>query len=404
MWPDVTRGTVNMSGVVATGLSRVSGWIAAAACLTAGHAAAADPIVDRNYAIDFYDGVAIGDTSQIGMGGAGAARVVGSAGTLLNASAPAVRPTTDNDRWNWDYHLDVLTGQYSSDYDNNGTPSDEESGASLITFGFSLRFGDWAGAVTVVGQNTPVAGTELSAEAARLKAVLARWIRRADLSIGVGVQTVSFELANARGAAMFGITGTGLLAGATWVPAMQSFRAGVAIESGIIGGEVSAARCDPEDCEGYILPREIKSPGRLIAGGAYRWAATAWNQLVPRKYRDETSLTVAADVVVTGPSANAYGLEAFGMKELQRSGRTTAVSLRGGAEVEWPPGHLRLRAGSYWEPGRFDGVGGRIHATFGADVGLFRIWFFGKRRLRLSGTGDVAARYRNLAVSIGFWH
>ena len=64
----------------------------AARCLIVGAAAVAvarggtgtaradnPPIVDRNYAIDLYDGVAIGNTAMVGMGGAGAA---------LDASAP----------------------------------------------------------------------------------------------------------------------------------------------------------------------------------------------------------------------------------------------------------------------------------------------------------------------------
>lgn len=384
-----------------------SWWAGVAACAAVGAAvgrAAADPIVDRDFAIDFYEGVAIGDTSQIGMGGAGAARVVGSAGTLLNPSAPAVRRTTDHDRWSWDYHLDALTGKYSSDYDNNGAATDGASGATLLTLGLALRVGDWSGAITATAQRAPLEGSSLRADALRVKLVVARWLPRLQLAIGGGVQSVSFQLSpRGGGDALFAITGAGLLAGATWLPAMERFRAGVAVESPIVGGEVSAAACDPEDCGGYILPGEIASPGRLIAGLAYRWAGTAWNQLVPGKYRDERSLTAAADLVITGPTPNGHGLEAFGMQELQRSGRAAVVSIRGGAELEWLPGRLRVRAGSYWEPGRFDGVGGRVHATLGADVRVFEFRAFGPRRGRISGTADLAARYRNLAISIGFW-
>src|ERR1044071_4010117 len=71
-------------------------------------------ITSRAYAIDLYDGVAIGNTDMVGMGGAGAAVVLGTAGVLMNPSAIAVRPTTDNGRWSLDYHIDVLTGRYST--------------------------------------------------------------------------------------------------------------------------------------------------------------------------------------------------------------------------------------------------------------------------------------------------
>ena len=41
------------------------------------------------------------------------------------------------------------------------------------------------------------------------------------------------------------------------------------------------------------------------------------------------------------------------------------VGARLGAEWEALPGRLRARLGTYWEPSRFDGVGGRIHGTDG---------------------------------------
>jgi hypothetical protein len=155
---------------------------------------------------------------------------------------------------------------------------------------------------------------------------------------------------------------------------------------------------------GYILPGHARAPARLVAGGAYRWAPTAWNQQVPGPFRDEYALIVAGDLVVTGPTASGAGVEAFGLHQLQPSGRHTVVGVRGGVDAEVMPGRLRLRGGSYWEPGRFDGVGGRIHATFGIDLRVLAFQLWGERRGRISLTGDVAERYRNLAVSIGFWH
>ncbi len=383
------------------------GWLAGV-LVAASRVATADPIVDRNYAIELYEGVAIGDGTQTGMGGAGAARVNGSAGTLLNPSAPAVRRSTDTDHWSWDYHLDFLTGRFSSDYDNNGIPAKDGSGAQLATFGVSLRFGDWAGAVTATAQTAPVDGSmpELDARAIRGKLVFARYFQRADLAVGLGIQTVAFELAPSSGTepSLFSMTGAGAVGGATWLPREQSFRVGLALESRIVGAKVDTASCDPMSCQGYILPDSIESPGRVIAGAAYRWGPTVWNQLIHKKFRDERSLTVASDLVITGTSVKGNGLEGFGQQELQRSGRRITVSVRGGAEYEWLPGRLRVRAGSYWEPGRFDDVGGRIHATVGFDVRALEFQLWGVRRGRLGATADIASRYRNIGVSVGFWH
>ncbi|HEX7841779.1 MAG TPA: hypothetical protein VF469_30120 [Kofleriaceae bacterium] len=362
------------------------------------------PITSRDYAIDLYDGVAIGNTDMVGMGGAGAAVVLGTAGVLLNPSAIAVRPTTDHDPWSLDYHLDFLTGKYSSDYDNNGQIA--SGGASLVTFGVGGRYHDWAAAVTMTDQIAPVVGSSLTAEALRYRLSLATWIPRFDLSVGGGIQTATFELNPASGPSLFSISGTSLIAGATWLPGGESFRIAAAIDGPIDGGQVQADRCDadPALCDGYILPDRVRAPWRLVAGGAYRWAGSAWNQQVVTPYRDEQAVTIAADVVVTGATSSGYGVEAFGMKELQPSGRHTVLGVRGGVEYEWLPGRLRVRGGSYWEPGRFDGVGGRLHATFGTDLRLLQFHLWGPRRGRISITSDVAARYRNVGLSIGFWH
>jgi hypothetical protein len=115
---------------------------------------------------------------------------------------------------------------------------------------------------------------------------------------------------------------------------------------------------------------------------------------------------VAADVVVTGGTDRGAGIEAFVAHRLQASGRDRVdVSLRVGAEHEIAPGWVRIRAGSYYEPGRFSGVEGRLHGTMGFDLRLLSVCFWGDRyRLRLSFAADAARQYANVITSIGFWH
>ena len=390
-----------------------------AACLAAPRAGAAPqttPITDSNYSIELYDGVAIGNSAVVGMGGATVALAIGTAGTLFNPSAAAVKPTTDTDSWSWDYHLDYLNGSLSTDYDNNGLSS-TESGTSVLTLGFGLRFGEWAGAITATQQYAPVvdsmfttsagATVPLRASGLRLQLAIARWVERLDTAIGVSATTALFQLVpDCSGAgceSLFDVSGGGLEIGATWAPRQQSVRVGAALASPIAGGDVTG--CDPMNCAGWILPEKIVSPWRLAVGGAYRFAPTDWNQLVGGYFRDEKSVTLAADLIVNGSSENAFGLEAFGQHELQRSGLHASVGVRGGAEYEWLPGRLRVRGGSYWEPGRFVGVGGRLHVTFGAELRVFQFWFWDRmRRGRISLTADIAERYRNAGLSIGFWH
>jgi hypothetical protein len=370
------------------------------------HSARAEwaPITDRNYAIDLYDGVAIGNTDMIGMGGAGTAVVLGTAGVLLNPSAIAVRPTTDRSPWSLDYHLDVLSSKYSSDYDNNGRVA--SGGALLVTAGIGGRYHDWGIAVTGTAQVAPVSGSpqELRAQVLRVRFAVARWLPRFDLAVGGGVQSASFRLDSDEGVTQFSISGLGAIAGATWLPHGESFRIGVGLDGPIDGGSVEVDACKPPGCNIDVLPAHVRAPWRVAAGGAMRWAATPWNQTVATPYRDEQSLVVAADVVVTGATSRGYGLEAFGTQELQRSGRHAVLGLRVGASGELLPGRLRVRAGSYWEPGRFDDVSGRLHGTFGVDLRMLAFHLWGPRRGRISITTDVASRYRNAALSIGLWH
>lgn len=363
------------------------------------------PVTSRDYAIDLYEGVAVGNTDMVGMGGAGVAVVRGTAGVLLNPSALAVRATTDSSRWGIDYHLDVMTADYSSDYDNNGQVAD--GGAQIASLGLGLRIGNWAGGVTSLVQQTPAADTGLTVSGLRLRYVLATWLPEIDLAIGAGLQTAAFRLDPEDGDPLFEVSGSSVIAGATWIPREESFRLGGGLEAAIDGGQVVAtsADCDPAvDCGGYILPERVRVPWRAVSGAAYRLAPTPWNHQVETPFRDEKSLTLAADLVVTGATANGHGVEAFAMHQLQPSGRGISIGVRGGLVYEARPGRIRLRAGSYWEPGRFEGVDGRWHATFGADLRVFEFRLWGPRRGRISLMGDVAAHYRNIVFDIGFWH
>jgi len=362
------------------------------------------PITDRNYAIDLYDGVAIGNTDMIGMGGAGTAVVLGTAGVLLNPSAIAVRPTTDRAPWSLDYHFDLLSSKYSSDYDNNGQVA--SGGAVLATGGIGGRYHDWGAAITGTAQLAPVAGASpaLTAQVLRVRFAVATWLPGLDLAVGGGVQSAMFQLDSDDGVTQFSISGLGAIAGATWLPHGESFRIGVGLDGPIDGGSVEVDACDPPGCNIDLLPSHVRAPWRMALGGAIRWARTPWNQTVATPYRDEQSLVVAADVVVTGATSRGYGLEAFGMQELQRSGRHAVFGVRVGVAGEVLPGRLRLRAGSYWEPGRFDDVSGRLHGTFGVDLRVLAFHLWGPRRGRISITSDIASRYRNAALSIGLWH
>ncbi len=372
------------------------------------------PITDSNYAIELYDGVAYGNAAVVGMGGATVALAIGTSGTLFNPSAAAVKPTTDTDYWSWDYHIDAIAGS-STDYDNNGFTSTYAQNV-VGTLGIGARYGEWAIAATGTWQDRPIVTpdpmeADLQATTYRFQLGVARWVQRLDTAIGVTLKSGMFSLVGDCiedtgdcPTTLFSVSGGGIEVGATWIPREHSVRVGAAASSPIKGGNFEPCD-DPVACAGWILPEGVVSAFRLATGVAYRFAGTDWNQLVGGHFRDERSVTVASDLVITGPADNGYGLESFGNQVLQRSGRHTNISTRVGVEWEWLPGRLRLRAGSYWEPGRFVGVPGRLHGTLGVEVRVFQFHLLGKpRRGRITITSDVANRYANGGLSVGFWH
>jgi hypothetical protein len=380
------------------------------------------PVTDRDFAIDLYQGAAIGSLRTVGMGGAAIAIAEGSAGALANPAGAAVRADSSRGRWDWDWHFDALSSGAGADSDNNGLP--EEARASLLdspalTIGLVGNTPWWrrlSFAVAAARTQRLIErgdGTEVvpSTNVARFAAAVELADGALALGLGVRVANVGLERRDRGGArtTLFTLNGAALEAGALWRPPGRDLRIGVAASLPASGEDV-VTDCDPLDCEGYVIPERLAVPWQLGGGIALRRGPTPWNRAVAGPWRDETYWLFALDVVVTGRSADGHGLEAYALGRLQPAGRTLAASIRGGVEREWIPGWFRARAGSYWEPARFrdpDGgdVPGRLHLTLGLDVRVARFCFWGERyRLRVSLTGDAARRYGNGGLSIGLWH
>ncbi len=119
---------------------------------------------------------------------------------------------------------------------------------------------------------------------------------------------------------------------------------------------------------------------------------------------------VSVSARVTGPVENAVGVESFLQRRVNRSGEDATVSPRLGVESEVIPHWLRLRAGTYLEPSRFQNerVAPRIHATFGFDARILPWTVFGAlsegTSWYLSTALDAAPRYVSWGASIGIWH
>ncbi|HWM86558.1 MAG TPA: hypothetical protein VNO33_11990 [Kofleriaceae bacterium] len=401
-------------------------WLAAAALAAPAPAAAQEfrPIEDRDYALDLHQGAVLGSGQTVGMGGTAVATAVGSAGSLFNPAAVAVRPENSNDRIDWDWHFDYLSSAVGTDFDNNGIDQQQQYGifdGPLLTAGLVGQVEEWGLGVSLVYFKHPIelAGSvDLLPRTLVGRIALARTFLDEEITIGLGARTGQFLMSRVEEmdgvettTDLFSIGGSALEAGGLWRPRDRNMRVGVSGSLPVSSDEVNVSECDPEDCEGYILPERAALPWQVSVGWAWRRAPTAWNRKLRSDWRDEKYLLLAADLVVTGHVQSGYGIEAFAAEEaLQPSGRDVGISPRAGVEYEWVPGWFRVRGGTYWEPSRFrdpegNDIPGRLHVTLGLDVRVWSFCFWDDRyRVRLSFTSDGASQYGNGGVSIGFWH
>ena len=370
-------------------------------------------ITDRDFALDAYHGSTVASYRIVGMGGTSLATAEGAASMSSNPASVASRLATWNDWFEWDFSLDLYNPDLGTDHDNNGLSQSESTGTTVAgNGGIMMYLGEWGVGFSAVDETHELelsTGEPAELAAGLIRLSVGRSFRARELTFGLSLTLGTFSLGvtNDEGAtirALVDAGATSLEAGFLWRPPRQNLRVGTRVTLPVTAS-LDDVGCDPMNCGGYVLPERVEFPWSAGVGVAWRRGPTAWNIAVHDDWRDEKSLILAADVLITGAVDDGAGLEAFLGHQLQPSGRELVVSLRGGAEYEWVPGWLRVRGGLYWEPGRFSGVSGRAHLTAGLDVRVWSFCFWGDRyRLRLSAASDLAPRYTNVIGSLGFWH
>jgi hypothetical protein len=117
---------------------------------------------------------------------------------------------------------------------------------------------------------------------------------------------------------------------------------------------------------------------------------------------------VSVSMLISGPVSDAVGVESLVSQTVNRSGQRTVLSPRLGIESGVIPKYLKVRAGTYFEPTRFDGSEMRVHATAGLDIKLLRWNVFGlwpdDYIWRLGLGADIASRYATWGLTIGGWY
>jgi hypothetical protein len=153
-----------------------------------------------------------------------------------------------------------------------------------------------------------------------------------------------------------------------------------------------------------------------LCGMALRWLPRRFLAYSHRRARAEVYLShlnrhylqISASLLLAGSVDEAVGVESFLTQQVNRSGQHVVYSPRLGLEAGVIPEILKVRAGSYVEPTRFDTSDPRVHGTLGLDIRLFRWNVFGfwpdDYMWRLGLGGDASRRYLSWGLTIGGWY
>ncbi|BDG05412.1 hypothetical protein [Anaeromyxobacter oryzae] len=377
---------------------------------------------DGTQALDTYGGPTITNGRVVGLAGAYAGVAEGLAGVPSNPAAVAHRRRHLDRPWDLDgvltWYLPPPGDVAGQDLDNDGRLDGGLAARSSAELGGGLQAGRLGAGILARGWST----TAVHADGRRVQLDTAdTWVAlgwsgwQDSLVLGAaattGRGTLTALAATGVVDARLRYSCERLRLGALWRPRGLPFRLGLAYDPG--------ARARP-DTDRAAFP--VRTPAALVYPWSVSAGASAWLGANARRYNEPPPIALAvhpewgegpdwepaarrpvlvtAQVDVIGPVANAVGLESTlvdGAPALA-SGRRPSLALRAGAEWEILPDWIRVRGGSYVEPSR-TGAAPRWHGTFGVEQRI-PCWPWD---VQLALGGDVASRYRNVALSLGWW-
>jgi hypothetical protein len=390
----------------------------------AGEAAA--QAFDGTRGVDTYTGPVISPARILGLGGAYVAVAEGLAGAQANPAAIAQRDRHLARSWDWDWlltwYLPNPRDVSRQDLGNDGRSDAGLSGLANAQLGLSFQSGPLGVGVFARGWTVAAPRTDAGSVQMEIKDVslAAGWSAFSDvLVLGASWTAVSGAVQAFSAAATAGSTvaekveysGNTLRFGALYRPRGQPWRLGVALYP------AATARASGDRS---AVP--VATPAQFVFPATASVGVSAWIGPNARRYNEpppfalenhpewgpgpeweesrRRPVLVSAQVDVVGTAPSSVTVESAVAPEGQGvpSGRSASLALRAGAEWEPFAESFRVRGGGYLEPSR-TGASPRPHGTFGAEV---RIPFW-MRDLQLGLAGDVAERFQNVSLSLGFW-
>jgi hypothetical protein len=383
-----------------------------------------DPRQERLYV---NSGVLLGSTRMVAIGGAYTGIAEGTAGFASNLAALAHRsPQLDRD---WDVGitfslLDLpLASRRGQDLDNDGLP-DEAPGSSQLLFGLLLQYKEFGLGTFIRSRSVTYCATEACAPEDHIDVSVSQSALAGAVAFGqdefivsLGIYTASAKLGYKGDDWSYG--GTGISLDLLFRPQGRPYRVGIAVRPQVVGGWNQKDDQEPV-LAGRPIYSGVVSPALLSLGVSYRFGegAERYNRLSPAARRqliasgapnvapEESpdapagSFLVSGQVDLISSVENAVALRsAAEFTEPDVVGRTVLIQPHLGAEHDTWPGRVRTRLGVFIEPSSFEGQVPRPHLTGGFEVFLFRYW----EDWAVSASFDLARRYANVGLSVGFW-
>ncbi len=391
----------------------------------------AEPEAPHPERLYYNPGSLLGSARVVALGGAYVGIAEGAAGFPSNLAALAHRGAALEKDWDLGVTLTWLdlpfTGGRKRDLDNDGRPDESEDSRQLLGglllqykrfgMGFALR-----NSVVTYCATVACATDSERIRVSLTQSVLAGAVAFGQddfiIALGLYAAQASFRLASGGDELRYGDTGVEV--DILYRPHGRAWRMGVTVRPEVVA-ELRQEDGQAPVLAGRTLFSAVVAPAVLSLGASWRFGEGAhrYNRLSPAARRqllvEGDALPVpeqepkdapagrwllSAQVDLISGVDNAVPVRSFASTaEAQPVGQAAEFAPRLGVEHDTVPGMIRLRAGVYAEPSPFDGRPARPHFTGGFEVFVLRYW----EDWAVTASFDLARRYTNVGLSIGFW-
>lgn len=367
----------------------------------------------------------LGSSRVTALGGAYVGIAEGAEGFNANVASVAHRSAHLERDWDAGFTLSWLqlpfTNPEKKDVDNDGLPDEALEQRQLLA-GLQLQYRRYGLGFSIRNSHVAYCSSEPCDSGSRIRASLTTSLLaggfalgRDDFLLALGIYTAEARFSYLGEAWRYG--NTGLAFDFLFRPHGRPYRVGVAVRPEVVG-KWRPRRGQSPFLAGRQLYSAVVSPGLYSFGASWRFGEgkERYNRLgaAARRQLAEDGEEVAGEDL-TQPSGRvllsaqldlidgvdgALPVRAFtSLGSTSPIGASTLLQPRLGVEHETLVGRLRTRLGTFVEPSPFPDTRPRPHLTGGFEVFVLRYW----DDWSLTASFDVARRYTNLGLSVGFW-